>query len=86
MGHSAIRPRITIDFRHAAIPSRAWILGVDDDATDRLELIAFEGAAAARTAPGRDRPWMTVPRRPVLAALFAECSCPDFCERDHANE
>ena len=77
--------RITIDFRDTAMPSRTWILGVDDGAPDRLELIAFERRDWAPTAQ------IAAPRtalRPTVSAgtLLAECACPDFCERDHANE
>ena len=86
---TAIPARITIDFRDAIHPSRTWILGVGDDTPQRVELIAFESPiegsplrpttsyvtarGAARIAPGP-------------TALHAECGCPDFCERDHANE
>jgi len=86
MSPTAVPTRITIDFRDAAMPSRTWILGVDEGAADRLELIAFDGRAAAPTqrASGRSR---TAPgSRWAAAALVAECACPDFCERDHANE
>ena len=77
--------RITVDFRGTAMPSRTWILGVDDGAPDRLELIAFERRAEAPTAQvGGSR----IASRPAVSAgaLLAECVCPDFCERDHANE
>ncbi len=86
---TAIPARITIDFRDAVHPSRSWILGVQDDTPQRVELIAFESPievsplrpttsylashAAARVGSG-------------ATALHAECGCPDFCERDHANE
>ena len=85
MSPNAVPSRITIDFRDTAMPSRAWILGVDDRGSDRLELITFErrdGAAAAETAGPRTE------RRPTAwaGALVADCACPEFCERDHANE
>ena len=43
MTPTAVPSRITIDFRDAALPSRTWILGVDEAATGRMELIAFDG-------------------------------------------
>ncbi len=84
----AVPARITIDFRGAIHPSRTWILGLDD--SGRADLLAFEEpppasprspihSPLARSAPaavGRARP----------TALSAPCTCPDFCERDHANE
>ncbi len=78
MTPTAVPTRITIDFRDAALPSRTWILGVDEAATDRMELIAFDGAPTSDAAPR--------PLPVALAAVVAECACPDFCERDHANE
>jgi hypothetical protein len=88
MTPTAVPSRITIDFRDAALPSRTWILGVDEAATGRMELIAFDGGA-----PGSD---MAVPYRATTrhhvpvdlapAAMTADCACPEFCERDHANE
>ena len=83
MSPTAVPTRITIDFRDAALPSRTWILGVDEDATDRLELVAFEARDSA-PAPARDARAARLPMRP--AALLADCACPEFCERDHANE
>lgn len=85
MRPTAAPTRMTVDFRDVAIPSRTWILGVDHGAADRLELIAFDGRDAAPTqrAPGRSR---TAPGSRWVTALLAECACPDFCERDHANE
>lgn len=85
MSPNAVPSRITIDFRSTAMPSRTWILGVDDGGPDRLELITFErrdGAPTAQVAGPRTE------RRPTASAgaLLAECACPDFCERDHANE
>jgi hypothetical protein len=79
MSPTAVPSRITIDFRDAAMPSRTWILGVDEAATDRLELIAFEGGVPAREPSPRPRPGSP-------AAVVADCACPEFCERDHANE
>jgi hypothetical protein len=78
MTPTAVPTRITIDFRDAALPSRTWILGVDEAATDRMELIAFEGLPTVDASPR--------PLPMALAAVVAECACPDFCERDHANE
>lgn len=85
MSPDAVPSRITIDFRDTAMPSRTWILGVDDRGSDRLELITFERrdeAPTARIAGPRTE------RRPMASAgaLVAECACPEFCERDHANE
>lgn len=85
MSPTAVPSRITIDFRDAAMPSRTWILGVDDSAPGRLELIAFERAAGASTSPVAGLPPERRPRA-WAGALVAECACPDFCERDHANE
>jgi hypothetical protein len=84
MSPTAVPTRITIDFRDAAMPSRTWILGVDEDATDRLELISFEGRDALRSPAARTRTGLR--SGALAAALLAECACPDFCERDHANE
>jgi hypothetical protein len=40
-----------------------------------------------RPAPAPERPVPTARSTPVLTtAETAECTCPDFCERDHANE
>ena len=84
MGLNAIPTRITIDFRDAAMPSRTWILGVDEGGPDRLELIAFEGRDEPRSPAGR--PGRGLRSGGPAAALLAECACPDFCEREHANE
>jgi len=88
MTPTAVPSRITIDFRDTAMPSRTWILGVDEATTGRMELIAFDGQR-----PGLD---ITPPYRAsyagpaqvdmALAAIMADCVCPDYCERDHANE
>jgi hypothetical protein len=81
MSPTAVPARITIDFRDAVHPSRTWILGVRNEAPTRLELLAFE----APLAPSLGSAGRAVPRtRPT--ALSADCACPDFCERDHANE
>ena len=77
MSPTAVPSRITIDFRDTAMPSRTWILGVHEDAPGRIELIAFD-------APGQPVPENPAPL--ALAAVLADCACPDFCERDHANE
>jgi hypothetical protein len=82
MSPTAIPARITIDFRDAMHPSRTWILGFDDDAPRRVELLAFDAPIAPSLGSG---PVPALPRtRPT--ALSATCSCPEFCERDHANE
>lgn len=81
MGPTAVPTRITVDFRDSIHPSRTWILGIGDEGSPRVELLAFEPAEADAT-----RTWMrTLPRRRP-AALTTDCTCPDFCERDHANE
>jgi hypothetical protein len=82
MTPSAVPARITIDFRDAMHPSRTWILGVGEVAPSRVELLAFETPPAPASRSGQTG-WM--PRaRPT--ALSADCLCPEFCERDHANE
>jgi hypothetical protein len=88
MSPTAVPARITIDFRDAVLPSRTWILGVDEAAPARMELIAFEGVVRTEvpiphlTASSAARPWPTI--QPT--ANVADCVCPEFCERDHANE
>ena len=87
MTPTAVPSRITIDFRDAALPSRTWILGVDEAATDRLELIAFDGGSPRDIVPptvSMSSARVTASHAP--AALTADCICPEFCERDHANE
>lgn len=79
MSPTAVPTKITIDFRDAALPSRTWILGVDETASDRMELIAFETETPASSASERAV-------RVVPAAVIADCACPEFCERDHSNE
>ena len=70
MQPTAIPTRITIDFRDAIHPSRTWILGLGDPSVARVELITFDRPTASGAA----------------TALTADCTCPDGCERDHANE
>ena len=88
MTPTAVPSRITIDFRDAAMPSRTWILGVDEAATGRMELIAFDGGAPSTdmVVPHRASARTDVPAGVAPAAMTAECACPEFCERDHANE
>ena len=81
MSPTTVPARITIDFRDAVHPSRTWILGFDDEPAVRVELLAFDGPLA----PSLGSAAAALPRvRPT--ALSADCACPDFCERDHANE
>ncbi|MFL5726105.1 MAG: hypothetical protein ACJ765_07055 [Chloroflexota bacterium] len=75
-GPSSSPARTTIDFRRDLHPSRAWILGEDVRDRRRLEVIVI---GASREAPSTA--WFGPP-----AAESSECHCPDFCERDHANE
>jgi hypothetical protein len=82
MSPTAVPTRITIDFRDSVHPSRSWILGLSTEPDDRVDLLAFEGDAAAAGMRPSLRP---LPRRRPTA-LLADCACPDFCERDHANE
>jgi hypothetical protein len=82
MSPTAVPARITIDFRDAVHPSRTWILGVAEDGPSRLELLAFD--APLTPSLGSGTPTALPRTRPT--ALSADCSCPDFCERDHANE
>ena len=88
MTPTAVPSRITIDFRDAALPSRTWILGVDEAATSRMELIAFDGGApgAGIALPHRSATSMEILSGAAPAAMTADCVCPEFCERDHANE
>ena len=67
---TAMPTRITIDFRDALYPSRTWILGLDEADAARVELLAFERPLTGQPA----------------TALIVECTCPEDCERDHANE
>lgn len=82
MSPTAIPARITIDFRDALHPSRTWILGFDDVAPSRVELLAFDAPAAPSLGSGT----ITALPRTRPTALSADCACPDYCERDHANE
>lgn len=82
MSPTAIPSRITIDFRDAMHPSRTWILGFDDSTPSRVELLAFDAPRQRTLGSGVVAP--AVRRHPT--ALSADCACPDFCERDHANE
>ena len=88
MSPTAVPTRITIDFHDALLPSRSWILGIGEpDAPERVELLAFE--PSPRTAAPAPTPALSlVARRPAIAAtvLDADCTCPEYCERDHANE
>jgi hypothetical protein len=78
MSPSALPTRITIDFRDAVLPSRAWILGIGEDAA-RVDLLAFEHPWQA--------PGATDPRGSDSYRTWDPgCTCPEFCERDHANE
>ena len=88
MTPTAVPSRITIDFRDSAMPSRTWILGVDEASTGRMELIAFDGEPTRSDAalPHRADPIDARQRDTVPAAVAADCVCPEFCERDHANE
>jgi len=82
MSPTAVPTRITIDFRDALHPSRSWILGLDADSAGRVDLLAFESDSTTEPFRTASRP---LPRRRPTA-LSADCACPDFCERDHANE
>jgi hypothetical protein len=75
MSPTPVPTRITIDFRPAVHPSRSWILGVDDVASARIELDAFQEAPGPAPMPAVNP-----------AILTASCTCPDFCDRDHENE
>ena len=52
-------------------------------AADRLELVAFEGRP---DVAGRLRTRRTAPSAGPADRRPRHCGCPDFCERDHANE
>lgn len=78
MSPTPVPTRITVDFRDSIHPSRTWILGICDDGAARVDLLAFEPADA-------EAAFQHLPRRRP-AALTTDCTCPDFCERDHANE
>lgn len=89
MSPAPVPTRITIDFRDSLLPTRSWILGVDDLTPERVELIAFdktsEGPTTWSMAPHLRTGLVSRPRQHATA-LVAECACPEFCERDHANE
>lgn len=88
MSPTAVPTRITIDFRDAVLPSRTWILGVDEAAPARVDLIAFDAPAVT----DRAIPHLGATSRSLAGPLVrptasvADCACPEFCERDHANE
>jgi hypothetical protein len=90
MSPTAIPARITIDFRDAVLPSRSWILGVDEAVPARVELIAFDAPVRASTEPAMPHRGASAGRRSAPqvrpTAILADCACPEFCERDHANE
>jgi hypothetical protein len=95
MSPTAVPTRITIDFRDAIHPSRTWILGLDEDG-GRVDLLALDPPLAPtpeRALPSHATPirgWVQpdVQMRELAhpAALSSACACPEFCERDHANE
>ncbi|MGH2474709.1 MAG: hypothetical protein ACRDIL_05545 [Candidatus Limnocylindrales bacterium] len=89
MTTTATPTRITIDFHDSVHPSRSWIMGIDDRSPQRLELIAFdpptEPTARAQVSL-RPVPSRRAVSRPNPTALDAACACPEYCERDHANE
>ena len=70
MSRTAVPTRITIDFRDAIQPSRTWILGLSRRGR-ASQLLAFDAPLPALSRAARGR---------------TTCMCPDFCERDHANE
>lgn len=78
MTPTAVPTRITVDFRDSVHPSRTWILGIGDEAAPRVDLLAFDVA-------GTEAAFRPLPRRRPTA-LTTDCTCPDYCERDHANE
>ena len=88
MNPTAVPARITIDFRDALLPSRSWILGVDDAVPARVELLA--SPTSGRAEPAIPHHAASSPNRPTPlvrpTAILADCACPEFCERDHANE
>lgn len=66
--------RITIDFRADAHPAAGWILGRLADSRERLDILRLAQAEPRETMPAP---------APYDAA---DCACPEWCERDHANE
>jgi hypothetical protein len=92
MGPTALPARITIDFRDSIDPHRGWILGVSEKPA-RIELLAFDEpptttADVAVSAAAATDGQIGQGSHPVQAvtALDGDCTCPEFCERDHANE
>jgi hypothetical protein len=91
MGATAIPARITIDFRDSIDPRRGWILGVAGRPS-RVELLAFDTPAtttaevAAAAASGAASPTAMRGTASQLVEVEVDCTCPEFCERDHANE
>jgi hypothetical protein len=95
MSPTAVPTRITIDFRDAIHPSRTWILGLDERG-GRVDLLASdpplarspEPALPSSAAPSRVwvQPIAQVGEIALPTALSSVCACPEFCERDHANE
>jgi hypothetical protein len=75
MSPSIVPSRITIDFRNDLLPSRTWILGMDEPG-GRAELIAFDAPLHSLDAPPL----------PHVSAVLLPCTCPEYCDRDHANE
>jgi hypothetical protein len=71
MSPTAVPARITVDFRESLHPARGWILGVRGEAS-RVELLAFEGRPAAPESFA-----------PPVAVTMLDCTCPEFCDRDH---
>jgi hypothetical protein len=65
------------DFRANLSPSRSWILGEDPDQPGRVEVLTIAD-------PREDVPVSAATEPP--AAEASDCGCPEFCERDHANE
>lgn len=88
MSPTAVPTRITIDFRDAVLPSRTWILGVDEAAPARVELIAFDAPAPRDVSVPHICASLSARSGPFVwaTASVADCACPEFCERDHANE
>ena len=89
MTTTASPTRITIDFHDSVHPSRSWIMGIDERSPQRLELIAFDAPTdpASPVQPAlRPVPARRLLARPNPTALLADCACPEYCERDHANE
>lgn len=83
MTQIATGPRTPIDFRALLDPSRSWILGLHDaDIPGRVELLSdqsLHGMSGLVAGPA-------AASGPQASALWAECACPGFCERDHTNE